>query len=73
MICIDLLKNDSRDPESAYIGLVFTTGFLIGGVYNNIVSGIAQELGGDLGDNHKAVSTVVAFIEGFASIFAAFN
>ena len=30
-----------KDPESAYIGLVFTTGFLIGGVYNNIVSGIA--------------------------------
>ncbi len=59
--------------DGPYIGLVLLTGFFVGGVYNNIVSGIAQELGHAVGGHSKSVSTLTALIEGYGSVFAALN
>lgn len=45
MICIDQLKKiESSKPYFLYYTLVFLTGLLIGGVYNNISGAIVIEL-----------------------------
>ena len=44
MIMINYLKS-LPNAFWLYLVLVFLTGFFIGGVYNNIVGGIAAELG----------------------------
>jgi hypothetical protein len=81
MVMTNYLKG-LPDPFWTYIFLVFMIGFFIGGVYNNIVGGIAVELGRQFKsssdiikilENKKAVATVAAVIEGYGSTFAAVN
>jgi OPA family glycerol-3-phosphate transporter-like MFS transporter 3/OPA family glycerol-3-phosphate transporter-like MFS transporter 1/2 len=45
MVGTNYLKGYSTPPVLLYVLLVFLMGFFIGGVYNNIVGGIAVELG----------------------------
>jgi OPA family glycerol-3-phosphate transporter-like MFS transporter 3/OPA family glycerol-3-phosphate transporter-like MFS transporter 1/2 len=45
MVGTNYLKGFATPPVLLYVLLVFLMGFFIGGVYNNIVGGIAVELG----------------------------
>ncbi|CAD8180439.1 unnamed protein product [Paramecium octaurelia] len=76
MICIDQLqKIQSHQPYFLYYMLVFLTGLLIGGVYNNISGAIVIELSNmkELKGNKKSTATVTSVVMGYGATFAAIN
>ncbi|CAD8098707.1 unnamed protein product [Paramecium primaurelia] len=76
MICIDQLqKIQSHNSDYLYYILVFLTGLLIGGVYNNISGAIVIELSNmkELKGNKKSTATVTSVVMGYGATFAALN
>ncbi|CAD8105560.1 unnamed protein product [Paramecium sonneborni] len=76
MICIDQLRKiENHKPYFLYYLLVFLTGLLIGGVYNNISGAIVIELSNmkELKGNKKSTATVTSVVMGYGATFAALN
>ncbi|CAK94298.1 unnamed protein product (macronuclear) [Paramecium tetraurelia] len=70
-----LQKIQSHQPYFLYYMLVFLTGLLIGGVYNNISGAIVIELTLQqiLLGNKKSTATVTSVVMGYGATFAAIN
>ncbi|KAM3137181.1 hypothetical protein pb186bvf_010727 [Paramecium bursaria] len=74
MVSINFLKNLEHN-FFLYIILVFLTGILVGGCYNNISGAIVIELSNmkELKGNKKSTSTVTSVVMGYGAVFAALN
>lgn len=74
MVSINFLKNLEHN-FFLYIILVFLTGILVGGCYNNISGAIVIELSNmkELKGNKKSTATVTSVVMGYGAVFAAVN
>ncbi|CAK68755.1 unnamed protein product (macronuclear) [Paramecium tetraurelia] len=64
-----------EQPYALYYILVFLTGLMIGGVYNNVSGAIVIELSNmkELKGNKKSTATVTSVVMGYGAVFAAIN